>query len=417
MARALAQFAGSLVRASTWRLALRGLGRQPRRSAVVLAAVAIGLGSLLLAMALQYGLVGQMAETAIRSEIGDLQVHASAWKDSAPLAERMPEAPSLAALDGAQTLIGVAPRLRGEALAQSPRASVGVRVIGVDPAREPSVTTLASLVQEGAWLGVQPRRALVGGGLARRLRTGVGDKIVLAVQDVRGDLTGEAFRIGGVLNPPTRELDESVVVLSLPDAQRLYGVAGEISELALAARDRAALEAPRAEAAAALGVGVRVETWREREPLLSMMIELFDQMGWVIYAAIFVAMAFGIANVLLMSVLERTREIGILLAIGMPPARMVAIVIAESAVLVMVGVALGFALGFGGIYALRDGIDLGVFGDGLRAYGMPTKLMPIARSGDVTAPLVVAGVTALIASLWPALRAVRTRPAEALRRA
>jgi ABC-type lipoprotein release transport system permease subunit len=417
MARALAQFAGSLMRASTWRLALRGLGRQPRRSGVVLAAVAIGLGSLLLAMALQYGLVGQMAETAIRSEIGDLQAHAIGWKDSAPLAERMDEARSLAALAGAQTLIGVAPRLRGEALAQSPRASVGVRVLGVDPAREPHVTTLASFVREGAWFAAQPRRALIGAGLARRLRVGAGDKLVLAVQDARGDLTGEAFRIGGLLDPPTRELDESVVFLSLADAQRLYGVAGEISEIALAARERGALEAPRREAASALGAGVRVETWREREPLLSMMIELFDQMGWVIYAAIFVAMAFGIANVLLMSVLERTREIGVLLAIGMPPARMVAIVIAESAVLVMVGVALGFALGFAGIWALRDGIDLGRWGEGLRAYGMPTKLMPIARSGDVTAPLIVAALTALIASLWPALRAVRTRPADALRRA
>jgi len=422
MTPALAQFAGSLLRASTWRLALRGLGRQPRRSGVVLSAVAIGLGSLLLAMAIQYGLVAQMAEIAIRSEIGDLQVHASAWKDSAPLAERIAEARSLAALAREQTLIGVAPRLRGEALAQSPRASVGVRVLGVDPVREPRVTSLASLVREGAWLAAPPRRALVsrvlvGGGLARRLRSTVGDKIVLAVQDAHGDLTSEAVRVGGVLEAPTRELDESVVVMSLADAQRLYGVPGEISELALAARERSALEAPRAAALAALGSGVRVETWREREPMLSTMIEVFDQMGWIIYAAIFVGMAFGIANVLLMSVLERTREIGVLLAIGMPPARMVAIVIAESTVLVMVGVALGFALGFGGIYALRDGIDLGSWGDGLRAYGIPTKLMPIARSGDVTAPLIVAGVTALIASLWPALRAVRTRPAEALRRA
>ena len=84
MARALAEFAGSLARASTWRIALRGLGRQPRRSGIVLAAVAIGLGGLLLAMALQYGLVVQMAETAIRSEIGDLQAHAAAWREIVP---------------------------------------------------------------------------------------------------------------------------------------------------------------------------------------------------------------------------------------------------------------------------------------------------------------------------------------------
>ncbi len=416
MARALAEFARSLVRASTWRLALRGLGRQPRRSAIVLVAVAIGLGSLLVAMALQYGLVAQMAETAIRTEIGDLQAHAAGWKDTAPLEARLLEAESLAALSRARELAGFAPRLRGEALAQSPLASVGVRVLGVDPEREGSVSTLSSFLHEGAWLDA-PRRLAIGAGLARRLRVAVGDKVVLAVQDVRGDLTGEAFRVAGIYRAPSRELDEAVAILRLDDAQRLFAVAGEISELAFAARERGALEAPRAEVARALGPGVRVETWRELEPMLDTMIALFDQIGWVMYAAIFVAMAFGIANVLLMSVLERAREIGVLLAIGMPPARMVAIVVTESVVLVALGVAAGFAFGFAVIFALRDGIDLSAFGDGLRAFGVPTRLTPVARSGDVWAPLAVAVVTALLASLWPALRAVRTRPAEALRKA
>jgi ABC-type lipoprotein release transport system permease subunit len=95
---------------------------------------------------------------------------------------------------------------------------------------------------------------------------------------------------------------------------------------------------------------------------------------------------------------------------------MVAIVLAESVVLVALGVALGFALGFSAIAALRDGIDLSLWSEGLRAFGVPTRLVPVARAGDVWAPLWVAAVTALVASLWPALRAVRTRPAEALRR-
>jgi len=424
MGHASREFAGALVRGSTWRLALRGLGRQPRRSGIVLAAIAIGLGSLLLAMAIQYGMVAQMAETAIRSELGDLQAHASAWRDSAPLEARMREAGALAALRGAASVRSLAPRLRGEALAQSPRATVGVRVLGADPVREPRASTLASYVAEGAWLGQQPRRVLLGAGLARRLRAELGAKIVLSVQDANGDLTGEAFRVGGIIRAPSRGLDDGVVIVRLDEAQRLYGVPGEISEVVLAVRDAHAmadrdareLEAARAEVAAALGSGVRVQTWRELQPMLATMLALFDQMAWVVYAAIFVAMAFGIANVLLMSVFERTREIGMLMAIGMPPARMLAIVVTEALVLVALGVALGFALGFGAIASLRGGIDLSAFSEGLRLFGVPTRLVPVARAGDVWAPLGVALVTALVASLWPGLRAVRTRPAEALRR-
>ncbi len=416
MGRALAEFARALLGASTWRLALRGLGRQPRRSALVIAAVAIGLAGLVFAMALQFGLVLQMAETVVRTEIGDLQAHARDWRESAPLERRLPLTPALEALRTLPLLSGVAPRLRGEALALSPRASVGVRVLGVDAAREPEVSTLAELVVGGDWLGPAARRVVIGEGLARRLRVGLGDKLVLSVQDARGDLTGEAFRVGGLLRPPTRALDESVVLVRLDEAQRLFGVPGEISELAFAARDKAALDEAKAAIASALGPAARVETWRELQPLLVAMIAMFDQVGWVVYAAIFVAMAFGIANALLMSVFERTREIGVLSALGMPPARMVAIVVAEAFVMVGLGVAAGFALGFGGVWLVRDGIDLSAWSEGLRAFGVPTRLVPVVRSGDVWAPVWVATATALLASLWPALRAVRTRPAEALRR-
>jgi len=413
--QAVRELGQSLARASTWRLALRGLGRQPRRSGIVITATAVGLAALLFAMAFQFGLIVQMVETAIRTEIGDLQAHAPDWSDAAPLESRMRGSVVLPAFEQAGALRGVAPRLRGEALAQSPRASVGVRVLGADPEREPQVSTLASYVAGGEWLGATPSRLVLGEGLARRLGVGLGGKVVLSVQDARGDLTGEAFRVGGLLRPPSRALDESVVVVRIDEAQRLFGVPGEISEVALAARDPQRLEAAKREAAAIIGAAARVETWRELQPLLVAMIDVFDQMGWVVYAAIFVAMAFGIANVLLMSVFERTREIGVLLAIGMPPARMVAIVAAESLVLVAVGVALGFGVGFLSIWAMRDGIDLSVWSVGLRAYGVPTLIVPVARSGDVWSPLWVATATALLASLWPALRAVRTRPAAALR--
>lgn len=150
--------------------------------------------------------------------------------------------------------------------------------------------------------------------------------------------------------------------------------------------------------------------------MLVAMIALFDQTGWYVYAAVFVAMAFGIANVLLMSVYERIREIGIMMAIGMHPARLVATILAESLLLTGAGVVLGGLLGVASVRALEGGIDLSRWSEGLTAVGAGTKIVPALRASDLWVPVVVALVTALLASLWPALRAVRIRPAEAVRR-
>jgi ABC-type antimicrobial peptide transport system permease subunit len=158
-----------------------------------------------------------------------------------------------------------------------------------------------------------------------------------------------------------------------------------------------------------------VRTWEEIQPLLVYFVDLFDQMGWFVYGAVFVAMAFGIANVLLMSVYERIREIGILMAIGMGPRRLVVGIVIESLLLTLLGVGIGLAVGVLSVWLLRDGIDLSRWAEGLTAYGIGTKIVPVIRSKDLIIPALVAVATAVFASLWPALRAVRIRPADAVR--
>ena len=133
------------------------------------------------------------------------------------------------------------------------------------------------------------------------------------------------------------------------------------------------------------------------------------------YLAIFVAMAFGIANVLLMAVFERVREIGVMMAVGLSRRRLVVTIIAESIVVTFIGVILGFTVALVTVAALQDGIDLSYFSEGLTAYGIGERIVPVLRVEDFTLPGAVALVTAAVASAWPALRAVRLRPAEAVR--
>jgi ABC-type antimicrobial peptide transport system permease subunit len=117
-----------------------------------------------------------------------------------------------------------------------------------------------------------------------------------------------------------------------------------------------------------------------------------------------------------MAVFERVREIGILTAIGMGRGRLVAMIVLESQLVTLLGLSLGFAIAFVGVALLHDGLDLSAFAEGLGSLGIGTRIVPVVRGSDVVIPTLVAIATALASSVWPALRAVGLKPAEALRR-
>ena len=400
-----------------WRIAWRNVWRNGRRGGVVVTAVAVGIAGAVVSMAINFGMVVQMVETAIETDLGHIQIHASGFANDPGLDRRLRDGgeAGIAALDG---LVGVrawAPRVRSDGLLTAPRASAGVRVVAIDPAREPGITVLADSVVDGEYLDGAARRVLLGQALGERLHVRVGSKVVLSGTDANGDLAGEAFRVAGFFRTTSLELDRSTIYVRLQEAQRLFALDGAISELAVVAEHKDDVDRVGDALRARLGADVDVSTWEELAPLLVYFVEVFDQMAWIVYAAVFVAMAFGIANVLLMAVFERTREIGVMRSIGMSAERVVAMVTLESFFLVMAGIVAGFALTALGLFLLRDGIDLSRWGEGLLSMGVGTTIVPVLRPYDLVVPTVVAVVTALVSGLWPAVRATRARPAEALR--
>jgi ABC-type lipoprotein release transport system permease subunit len=400
----------------TLRMAWRNAWRNRRRTSIVVTAVAVGIAGTLLSMAVNYGMVIQMVDTAIVTELGHLQVHARGFDANPELRVRLRDGgrESVGALEGLEGVRSFSRRVRGEGLISSPRASAGVRVVGIEPAREARVSVIADSITEGRYLDGVGRRVLIGERLASRLEVGVGDKVVVSVQDLAGDLSGEALRVEGLFRTPSRELDRGSIFVRLDEGQRLLGLGDAVSEIVVIATSRSEIGAVR-DALVTRLEAAEVRTWEELQPVLVYMIEIFDDLALVMYAAIFIAMAFGIANVLLMTVFERTREIGIMTAIGFGRRRLVAAIVLEALVVTLLGVALGFAAAVGGVWALQDGIDLRRFAEGLTAYGIGTRIVPVLRQADFSAPIGVAIVTAVLASAWPAWRAVRLRPAEAVR--
>jgi putative ABC transport system permease protein len=398
------------------RMAWRNIWRNPRRTAVVMTAISIGIAGCVVAMAINLGMMAGMVDTAIRGGLAHLQIHDAGWDQNPELEIRLVDGGSAIAraLDAIPEVEHWAPRLRAEGLAASPHASVGVAIAGVDPIREAGVSIAVESISSGTWLG-EPGRVVLGHKLARRLNANVGSKLVLSVQDLEGELTGQAFRIAGLIRAGSRELDDGVVFMRLEDAQTLVGMGEAISEIAVMTSDRALVDQIQQRLQAALGNGPEVRTWEQLEPLLVYMVDSFDSMAWIIYAAVFIAMAFGIANVLLMAVFERTREIGMMRAIGMSRARVVGMVVLESAFVTLLGLSLGVALALLGIWMIGDGIDISRWAADIDAYGVETVLKPALRRRDLVTPIVVGAVTAVFSSLWPAIRAGRAKPADALR--
>ena len=401
-----------------WRLAWRGLYRNRRRTFVVLAAVTVGISGCCLAIATNSGMAMQMVKTAIATELGHVQIHAPGFDADPQLRVLLEDGGALAAraVEVSAEVRAWALRVRGQGLMNSPRASVGIRVLAVQPDAESRVSNFESSMTDGEWFGSRPSRVVVGSGVARRLRADVGDKVVLSVQDLAGDLTGQAFRIGGVFRTSSKAANDSTVLVRLDEAQQLFGLGGGVSELILISEDSQAVDSLAETLSLALGDTAEVRSWKQLQPLLVYMVDAMDQMAWVIYAGVFIAMGFGIANVLLMSISERTREIGVMMAVGMKPRRVVLSIVLESMIVTGLGLALGLGVGFFGVWLLRGGIDLSLWADGLESLGVGAVIVPVIRVNDVVAPLVMALLAALLASTWPAVRAAGLRPGEALRR-
>ena len=398
------------------RMAWRNLWRNPRRTAVVLTSISIGIAGCVLSMAINLGMMASMVDLAIRSGLAHLQVHAPGWDENPELEIRILGGGSTVAraLDSIPGIEHWAPRLRAQGLVASPHASVGVSIWGVDPEREPTVSVAAKSLESGQWLG-EPNRLVLGYKLAARLDAEVGTKLVISVQDLGGELTGHAYRIGGLIRGGSRELDDGLVLMRIEDAQALLGMGDAISEIAIVTNDRDQVAVIQEKLQASLASGYEVRSWEQLEPLLVYMIESFDSMAWIIYAAVFVAMAFGIANVLLMAVFERTREIGMMRAVGMSRVRVIAMVVLESSFVTATGLILGVALAIFGVWLIGDGIDISAWAGSLDEYGIESILKPAMRRRDLIAPILIGAITAVLSSFWPALRAGLAKPADALR--
>lgn len=398
-------------------IAWRNLWRNPRRTFITLAVVATGVWSILSFDVMFRAIADGSREAALRLLTGEAQVHALGYLDDPDISRRLP-APSgalLASLNGPM-VAGWAARVRVPAVGQSEYRTRAVTLVGVDPTAEREVSDVPTEIGAGRYLlGPGDAGVVIGRDLAARLKTRLGKRIIVMAQAADGHLAETGFVIVGLYDN-TQGAEDEFVFTGLTPAQSMLGVGADISEISFDAAGTAGLDRALASVKQA-APGADVQSWMTLVPL-AYTIESFSQTYTAIWLAImFVLMAIGIVNTQLMAVFERTREFGLLQALGMRPGLVVLLVSMESALLIGLGVVVGIGLALATVAPFTHGLDLGFLAAGAELAGVGRVLYPRLDLHDtVTYSLIVWGL-GIVAALWPAQTAAKASPAAAMAQA
>jgi ABC-type lipoprotein release transport system permease subunit len=398
-------------------LGWRNLWRHRGRTFTILFALALGVWSMVFLGALMRGSMETQLNKAILNLTGHIQIHAEGYRDDPVIERRMP-APvaSLRAMLDAGGARAWSARVRVPAVIASEYESAGVTLVGIDPARERDLSFIASAAIDGRYLeSPEDNGVLLGRKLAERLETQLGRRVVLMSQDVRNEIGDRGFRVVGIFDAEPEVVETSYVFVGRATAQTMLGLGDAVSEIALMTPDRARLEPLLTDLRRAAAT-LDIQPWTTVEPMLVLTEKITNVILVIWYAIVFAAMSFGLVNTLLMAVYERTREFGLFQALGMPPRNILGQVLAESLILLGIGLALGNAAAFATVRWLADGIDLTAFAEGFEMMGISPILIPLVRGADVATANALVFVLGIVASLYPAWRAARVVPVEAIAR-
>ena len=398
-------------------LGWRNIWRHPRRSLLTFLAIILGLMLFTLTRAIQLGTYEKIIEKAVRTHTGYIQVHARGYMENQSL-EYL-----IGPMEGIHTILEQAPevslmteRINSEALIASDEGTTGTSVIGVDPAKEFKVTTLGRKIKEGELLKGEGD-IIIGERMAKNLKAAVGSEIILIANGADGSLGADRFTVSGIFRTGVAEFDRSVVMIGIHDADLLYSMSGHVTEMVIHLNDFSLVEERAAKIREMLsGKGVEVHSWKELLPEMVQTITLDNIGGLVMLWFFFIVVVAVILNTILITTLERVKEFGIMMALGLKPSRIFFMISFEAAILVLVGTLIGIALSWvAGSYLEANPFSLG---ETVSQMQEEMGFSPLIYT-RMSASLLLSWGSALFAasmvvSLYPAFKVARLSPLKAM---
>jgi ABC-type lipoprotein release transport system permease subunit len=391
------------------------------RSGVILGAIAIGLFAGTCLSAFMNGWILGSVNTDINTHLSHVQIHDTAFMVNSDINAFFVKEPVAAEITQSGLAVGASYRLNLSGMLASANNAVGVTAKGVFPDEENSVSTLSGQIPDtlGAFLPDDARMPVViSKKTAEKLKVKLKSKIVFTFQNVHGDMQSIAFRVCGIFKTTNSMFDESTVFVRYSDVFDYTGLPeGAVHEagVKVANLETCALAAPRLKA---MFPNLSVQDWAEINPTLSMNLAWTSLFGVIIIGIFLLALSFGIINTMLMAVLERTRELGMLGAIGMSKGRIFRMIMLETLFLTLLGSATGIALSVALIAAtMHSGIDLSfMMEDMFEDYGFGSIVYPMLDMKMFLQILVLVMLAGILSAIYPARKALKLKSLEAIRK-
>lgn len=405
-------------------IAWKNVWRNKARSLVIISAITVGLFGGIFSYALMMGGTLQRIDDAIKNETACIQIHNPALLLDDDINKNILSSEKyLNYISTLPEVKGVSDRLKSSAMISTAYASSGVQINGVYPDKEKEVTRLFEAVTEGEYISESDLiPMLIGKKLADKLNADIGDKLIISVPSIQGDVAYGAFILKGIYTTQNTMFDGMQIFVKKSDLAELIGVkTNRTSEIAvnLFNSDLSKSLTTRLQDYFAKEIkdkAIVIRSWKEIDPTLSLMIQSMDFFSWIFVGIILIALAFGIVNTMLMVVLERVREIGMLMAIGMNKKKVFSMIMWETIFLSFVGGLMGMIISAAVItYFQTYGLDLSAVAEGMNSLGFSSVIYPQAPLSFYIEVSFMIIITAILASIYPALKALRLNPAEAAR--
>ncbi len=402
------------------RMAWRNLWRHSRRTWLTSTAMIFSNVLLVFMISLQFGSYDMMINNTLQAFSGHIQVQAEGYNDNPKMRSSIPAILTLTdelrrALPGAH----ISPRAAGFALASSEQRSFGIQLIGVQPGYESGVSTIPGLVNQGRFLeSPYAPEIVIGAVMARNLKVSIGDEITLLGSGHDGSFAAGVVNVIGIFESGSSDMDRGFAEVPLGYFQETFfmGDRGHSIAIAVDSLDLVAAALGQTQQLVEGRDGLAVLDWNALHPGLKQAIQADLSSAWLMYGVLIILVAFSVLNTQLMSVLERTREFGVITALGVRPRKLASLVMLETVLMALIGLGIGVFLGWlVALYFNTVGFSYPGMQEVAERFNLPGKMYPSLTVFSMMLGPSVVFLFCLLAAVYPALRLFRLQPVEAMR--